>query len=388
MSQALVSSLHESGVEPTVLLQQGGSLGTGGGSPATDCRWSCRLRTGAVAVHAAGDTSAEHELGDSVLGSALVAARVASIEPGASGWLQSACMHLLAHMTCAWLRAAQAACRVQRSAETDWAVPSAAASFTGGHGHLGLGVDLHWREAGAPPPGAPLESLWAAAGRDPGASAAGCLHLCMETVAVTAGWHKAHGVAQAHGVARAAMPMGLPSRACFLSPAPHPALLTNLLYHPAGSQPGLAALWQQLSVAAALLTSVRLGSPALLTLDRGTLAAATSLADGLLQLSPAPAPTEPATPAALQVECEVRCSLAGPRGATLATLAARSVHAVAGSSLGGLAGSSGAAVAVGSAELTRPQGGPDGQRLLAHAAGQQQADGQRLPAVQLLVVLR
>lgn len=135
-----------------------------------------------------------------------------------------------------------------------------------------------------------------------------------------------------------------------------------------------------------MLASARLGAPALVMLDRGTLAAAASLADGLLQLSAAPSPAEPATPAALQLECEVECSLVGPRGAPLATLTARSIHAVAGSSLGGLAGSSAVAVAVASAELT--QGAPEGQRLLAHAVGQQHADEPRLPAVQLLAVLR
>lgn len=65
------------------MLQQGRSLDTCGSGPATECSWSGRLRSGAVAVHAAGDAGVEHELGDSVLGSALAAARVAGIEAGA-----------------------------------------------------------------------------------------------------------------------------------------------------------------------------------------------------------------------------------------------------------------------------------------------------------------
>ncbi|KAL4447967.1 hypothetical protein ABPG75_005186 [Micractinium tetrahymenae] len=272
-AQALVASLHESGVEPTVVLQPGGSLGSSGSSPASERSWSCCLRTGPVAVHAAGDAGAEPELGDSVLGSALAAAPVATIEAGAP--LQP-----------------------------------------------GLSIDLCWRQLGAAPPGDLLDSLWASASRDP------------------------------------------------------------------GCQPGPAALWQQLSGVAPLLACVRLGAPALVTLERGTLAAAGRLVDGLLQLSAAPPPAEPATPAALQLECEVQCSLVGLQGAALATLSARSIHAVAGSSLGGLAGSSVVAAAVSSAELARPEGGPKGSHLLAHVAGQQQADGRRLPAAQLFAVLR
>ncbi len=179
--------------------------------------------------------------------------------------------------------------------------------------------------------------------------------------------------------------MRLVAQLCALRCSP-PAL--SDLPCPPGCQPGPEALWQQLSATASLLASVRLGAPAHITLDRGTLAAAASLADGLLQLSAAPSPTEPATPAALQLECEVQCSLAGPQGTALATVAARSIHVVAGSSLGALAGSSAVAVTVGSADLTRPGGAPEGRCLLAHVAGQQQADERQLPAVQVLVVLR
>lgn len=161
-SQALVSSLHESGVLPTVALQRGGSLGGGGSGPVAECGWSCCLRSGAVAVHAAGESGGEHELGDSVLGSALATARVAGIQaggrrrlpgrlPGSGAAQPAACtprrppaMRRVALSNCG--------CRCRRRC-----LP------TGGPAHLGLGVDLHWRRMGAPPPGDLLEGLWAAA---------------------------------------------------------------------------------------------------------------------------------------------------------------------------------------------------------------------------------
>lgn len=125
--------------------------------------------------------------------------------------------------------------------------------------------------------------------------------------------------------------------------------------------------------------------------EEGTLAAFAKLADGLLQLSAAPPPTEAATQAALRVKCDVQCTLVAPvPGGVPCTLAVcvRSIHAVACSSIDGLAGSSVAAVAAGSMELTRLDEGGGTPSLLAHAPGQQLANGRRTPAAQLFTLLR
>lgn len=117
------------------------------------------------------------------------------------------------------------------------------------------------------------------------------------------------------------------------------------------------------------------------------LAAAARLADGLLQLTPAPPPEDAATPAALRLLCNAECTLAVPCGAPC-TLAARGIHVVACSGIAGLAGSSAVAAAVGSLELTRTGAG-GGAALVAHAAGQQQpADERCTPALQLSALLR
>ena len=135
------------------------------------------------------------------------------------------------------------------------------------------------------------------------------------------------------------------------------------------------------------MVAVSAATPVQLALEPGALAAASRLGDGLLQLSAAPPPEGPATQATLQLDCDVVCTL-GQQGAAPLALTARSLRAVACSSLGGLAGASVAAVAVGSLELARPGGEPGGSRLLALAAGQQGSEGRRTPALQLFAPLR
>ncbi len=164
------------------MLQQGRSLDTCGSGAATECSWSGRLRSGAVVVHAAGDAGVEHELGDSVLGSALAAARVAGIEAGA-------CRRLcgVREGTCCQFPSPLAACKPPAWVTTRTKALSrcgghVAASLAGGALHPGPGVDLHWRGVAAPPAGALLDSLWASAGRDPGASSADCFLPCMASV--------------------------------------------------------------------------------------------------------------------------------------------------------------------------------------------------------------
>jgi hypothetical protein len=123
-----------------------------------------------------------------------------------------------------------------------------------------------------------------------------------------------------------------------------------------------------------------------LELEQGVLAAAGRLADGLLLLSAAPPPVDAAPQATLLLDCDVQCTLSLPHSAPIC-LKARSVLAVACSSIGSVAGSNAVGVTVGSAELTRP--GPNGNAcLLSHAAGQQQANGRRRPAVQVFALLR
>jgi hypothetical protein len=132
--------------------------------------------------------------------------------------------------------------------------------------------------------------------------------------------------------------------------------------------------------------------PLAATLGRGTLAAASALADGVLRLSAAPPPAGGATQAALELECEVRCEVAAAVGAPFCVVA-RAVSARACANVDGVAGSSALALSVGGVELTRREGlgaACEGERsrVLAHSSGQQQADGQRRPAAQLLVLLR
>ena len=160
-----------------------------------------------------------------------------------------------------------------------------------------------------------------------------------------------------------------------------PHLLT-----PTGCQPELSALREHLSVSSRLLVSVSSGAEVVLELEQGVLAAAGRLADGLLLLSAAPPPVDAAPQATLLLDCDVQCTLSLPQGAPIC-LAARSVRAVACSSIGGVAGSNAVAMTVGSTELT--WSGSDGStHLLSHAAGQQQADGRRRPAVQVFALLR
>jgi hypothetical protein len=74
--QALMSSLHETGVQPTLVLQHGGRTRAGEEQP---CAWTCAVHTGAAALHAVREAGAQQGLGDSVLGPALATAQVASI---------------------------------------------------------------------------------------------------------------------------------------------------------------------------------------------------------------------------------------------------------------------------------------------------------------------
>ena len=154
---------------------------------------------------------------------------------------------------------------------------------------------------------------------------------------------------------------------------------------PAGGQPEFGAVREQLSAGAILLATVSTSSAIQLTLEPSALAAAGQLADGLLQLSAAPPPVEAATQATVLLDCDVICTLRVPQGSPVC-LAARSVRVAACASVGGVVGSSVVAVAVGSAELTRP--GAGGSQLLVHVAGQQLGDGRRKPALQLLAPLR
>ena len=177
------------------------------------------------------------------------------------------------------------------------------------------------------------------------------------------------------------------SQAChFVVLCCNDSAICRMLLFRAGCQPELSVLSEQLSASSSVLVSVSSSVGVVLQLEQAALAAAGRLADGLLLLSAAPPPVYGATQATLLLECDVQCALSLPQG-TPVCLAARSVRAVACSSIGGVAGSNAAAVAVGSTELTRP--GPDGNaQLLAHAAGQQQADGRRRPAAQVFARLR
>jgi len=165
-----------------------------------------------------------------------------------------------------------------------------------------------------------------------------------------------------------------------------------------GCLPDVAELWQQLSARVPLQLALTAGAPLVLTVEQPALEAAASLVDGLLQLSSAAPPPETSAQTAVQLECEVLCTLVVPQGPPC-TLAARSIRAVVCSSLDSVVGSSAAAVAVGSVELTRPgvatagagelnEQATDGPRLLAHVGGQQQADGRSMPAAQLFAVVR
>lgn len=154
----------------------------------------------------------------------------------------------------------------------------------------------------------------------------------------------------------------------------------------AGCQPEQAALREQLSAGAPLLVAVSAAAPVQLALDPAVLTAVSRLGDGVLQLSAAPPPEGPATQATLQLNCDVVCTL-GQQGAPL-TLTARSLRAVACSSLGSLAGASVAAVAVASLELARPGGEAGASCPLALAAGQQGSEGRRTAALQLFAALR
>ena len=125
-----------------------------------------------------------------------------------------------------------------------------------------------------------------------------------------------------------------------------------------------------------------------LSLRHAAVEAAGRLADGLLQLSATLPPVDAATQATLLLDFDMECMLEVP-GSTPFCIAARSVRLAACSSVAGIASSSIVAAAVGSLELTRPEArGTSGSQVLVHAAGQQLADGQRRPAMQLLVPLR
>lgn len=83
--QALAASLRESGVQPTVVLQQGGSSSDGISNSmplvaAAGSAWTCALRIGAGAVHAVAVSGSQLQPGDSFLGPALLVAEVASME--------------------------------------------------------------------------------------------------------------------------------------------------------------------------------------------------------------------------------------------------------------------------------------------------------------------
>lgn len=165
-------------------------------------------------------------------------------------------------------------------------------------------------------------------------------------------------------------------------------LSTTLHCVPADCLPEHAVLQQRLCAGARLQLTASSRAAVQLTLQHTTLDAAGRLADGLLQLSTAPPPVEAAAQATALLECDVECTLVVPNGPSF-TLTARSVHVAASSSMAGVAGSSIVAVAVSSLELTRPDASSGSRsQLLVHAAGQQLADGQRRPALQLLVPLR
>ncbi len=156
--------------------------------------------------------------------------------------------------------------------------------------------------------------------------------------------------------------------------------------HLSGCDSDQADLYKQITANARLLVTISAQEMLLLTLDLGMLTAAALLADGLLQLSTVPPPMEAAIEAAVLLECEVQCALV-VSNVPVCSITARSIHAAACSSIGGVAGSSAAAIAIGSVEITRAE--PHcAARVLLHVAAQTQADGRRLPAAQLLVVLR
>ena len=82
--QALIASLHESGVEPTIVLQQ--CSGSAGPSPcvnmADDCDWGCSITTGAALLHAVCAPGCQSGVGESLLGLTLSANQVACIAGG------------------------------------------------------------------------------------------------------------------------------------------------------------------------------------------------------------------------------------------------------------------------------------------------------------------
>lgn len=154
----------------------------------------------------------------------------------------------------------------------------------------------------------------------------------------------------------------------------------------AGCQPEQASLQEQLSAGSSLLVTVSASAPLQLAVEQPVVAAASRLADALLQLSAAPPPAGAATQATLLLGCDVHCTLSVPQSAPF-SLTARSLRVVACSSIAGVAGSSAVAASVGSLELARPEAG-EGTRLLALAAGQQLGDRRRKPALQVIAPLR
>jgi hypothetical protein len=77
--QALIASLRESGMEPTVTLQHK-SCSDSIPKAVAQCAWTCAMCFGSCTMHAVAESASQIQPGDSLLGPVLTAAQVASLQ--------------------------------------------------------------------------------------------------------------------------------------------------------------------------------------------------------------------------------------------------------------------------------------------------------------------
>lgn len=153
----------------------------------------------------------------------------------------------------------------------------------------------------------------------------------------------------------------------------------------AGCQAQMADVQDQLTAGAGLLVVVNSKAALALNVEQNLVAAAASLADGLLQLSAAP-PVDTVTQAVLVLELEVQCTLGVPRTPHFC-VTAHSMSIVACSGIAGVAGASALVVAVRGLELTRHESSGHSAVIL-HSGGAQGLDVPGTPAAQCSMVYR
>ena len=157
-----------------------------------------------------------------------------------------------------------------------------------------------------------------------------------------------------------------------------------------GSHPNHAALRPQMTAGAGALLHISVDkvAPLRVKLDPAVVAATSRLGDALMQLAAAPPPAVAPPQMSLLLDCEVQCTVQASKTAIF-ILDARSVCVTACSSIGSVIGSSAAALAIGSLELTCPCSSNQRQLQLAFARRVQlTGESEPLPAVELLAIFR